>query len=217
MTESTRRNPPRACKSRSLTPTQEDSDDSCEELSSSSYHTDQDRATSNDSTPERRKPFGSSTASKQKLHARASDPNQGRCLLTNATEAITTCHVIAASTKPTVVRHSKLFLESSTYIAGSSRNSNTLGVWIVGSSILTRVVTCFSVSREVFITLHNLTRFFPVRADWHFLFDQDKWMLVPEHKDLEMLRKSTITEAPRDRSQIDLNQVSLSTLPLLTC
>ncbi|KAN0088111.1 hypothetical protein V8E55_006732, partial [Tylopilus felleus] len=46
-----------------------------------------------------------------------------------------------------------------------------------------------------------------VRVDWDHLFRQNKWILIPEYEDLEMLRKATVTEAPEDRFQMNLDQM----------
>ncbi|KAG8220319.1 hypothetical protein J3R82DRAFT_3523 [Butyriboletus roseoflavus] len=52
-------------------------------------------------------------------------------------------------------------------------------------------------------TRHNL---FFLRADWHRLFDRGCWMLIPDLSVLQKLYRVTVDEAPKDRSQINLNK-----------
>ncbi|KAF8120301.1 hypothetical protein EV363DRAFT_1373016 [Boletus edulis] len=52
-------------------------------------------------------------------------------------------------------------------------------------------------------TRHNL---FFLRADWHHLFDQGSWTLIPDLSVLEKLHQVTVAGAPKDRSQINLNK-----------
>jgi len=63
------------------------------------------------------------------------------------------------------------------------------GVCLMGNSILTHAITCFF-----------------LRMDWHLLFDQKKWMLVPELDVLKELLRVTVNDVPEDRLRIKLNK-----------
>ncbi|KIM53836.1 hypothetical protein SCLCIDRAFT_1222468 [Scleroderma citrinum Foug A] len=51
-------------------------------------------------TPEKRKKWGSSVDTRQKIRAREADPHGGRCLLRNVDDAINVCHLIPSATDP---------------------------------------------------------------------------------------------------------------------
>ncbi|KAL4063575.1 hypothetical protein V8B97DRAFT_1518617 [Scleroderma yunnanense] len=131
------------------------------------------RASKNTVTPEKRKKWGSSVDTRQKIRAREADPHNGRCLLTNLDDAINVCHLIPSATNPSEL----MKLEYA---------------WGVPSGHLNLDSTC------------NLIH---LRSDWHFLFDQGKFMLIPELSDLRQLEDVTITKALAGRSQTNVNKL----------
>ena len=99
-----RRNPSRPGKPLTLPSIQEDSSAPHESPSyDPNAERNEQRPSKNTVTPEKRKKWGSSVDTRQKIRAREADPHGGRCLLTNVDDAINVCHLIPSATDPSEV------------------------------------------------------------------------------------------------------------------